>query len=153
MADEHQIAIAALFSSEQHVSLRRSEDRCSLRASEIEAVVMLAIARSESRDDHAAHGPGERLTTRGGIERVSASARDLRRRGAVRGPRFHPSLRRIGRRNDELARGSGNEQPGAHLELRRVGEPVGALHVVHGDAVRPRDPPERLARLHAVVNS
>src|SRR5438874_4048494 len=83
MADEHEVAVAALFAGEQHFALLRREHRCSLRTGEVQPVVMLAIARPEPGDDHAPYRPGERLTGRGGIQCMAAGARNLRRGSAV----------------------------------------------------------------------
>src|SRR5438132_129433 len=127
VANEHQVAVAALLAGKQDLAFRRGEDRSSLRAGEIESVVMLAVARPESGDDHASHGPGERLTARGRIRRTRAGARDLGGRGPLRRTRLHARPWSIGRRNRQLAIRAVDDEPRAVFEQRRTGESVRAL--------------------------
>ncbi len=151
--DEHQVAVAAPLAREQHLALPGREHRRAFGAGQIDAVVVLAVALAEAGDEHAADGPGERLAARGGVQRVPARPWDLRRRRPGSAARLHARLRRVGRGHRALAIRAGDEQPGAGLELRRVGEPVGALQVRDRDGVRPRDAPQRLARLHEVADA
>src|SRR5438132_9409182 len=148
VADKDQVPVTALLAREEHDSILRSPDRRPLRACQIDTVVAVPLPLAEAGDQHPRRGPGQRLAMRGGIEGPSSGAGDRGRRVAPR-PCRECLFDRRGR-NGKLVLGAGDEERSARRQLGWVLERILAEHDLCRNAVRPGDPPQRLARAHVV---
>src|SRR5229473_5096109 len=123
---EHEISVTPLLPREDHHAVGGGSDGRPFRRRQVDAVMLVALARPEAGDEHAVGGPGQRLTVGGGIEwSRAAGAGDLRGTRPARGTRLRAGRRgSVGRRDGQLTLGAPHEEERSFGERRGVREGI-----------------------------
>src|SRR5260221_7286956 len=143
---QNQVAVAALFADEEDDAVVGGPHRRSLRAGQVDALVMIAFAGAKSGDENARRRPGEGLASGSRIELARSRPRDGGRSETPRRALFDPRRWSLARRRyPQLAPRTRNEEEHALLQPRGIGERVLMQDRFDRHIVRARDPPESFA--------